>query len=107
MTSLYQANPPSLLSRQAIAAELEAHGLKPTDQRLRVAEILMRAPAHLRGRVMSIFFLNRGMLPLGTLGAGVATEFIGVQWTVSIMASLLVLLGIIMFFRSPEVREIA
>lgn len=47
MTSLYQANPPSPLSRQAIAAELEAHGLKPTDQRLRVAEILMRAPAHM------------------------------------------------------------
>ena len=60
----------------------------------------------MRGRVMSIFFLNRGMLPLGTLVAGVATEVIGVQWTVSIMATALVLLGILMFFRSPEVRNI-
>ena len=60
----------------------------------------------MRGRVMSIFFLNRGMLPLGTLFAGFSTEFIGVQSTVSIMAALLVVLGIVMFFRSPEVREI-
>jgi MFS transporter, DHA1 family, staphyloferrin A biosynthesis exporter len=60
----------------------------------------------MRGRVMSIFFLNRGMLPLGTLFAGFSTEWIGVQWTVSIMATALVLLGIIMFLRSPEVREI-
>lgn len=60
----------------------------------------------MRGRVMSIFFLNRGMLPLGTLGAGISTEFIGVQWTVTIMASALVILGVVMFFRSPEVREI-
>lgn len=64
------------------------------------------ATSEMRGRVMSIYFLNRGMLPLGTIGAGVATEFIGVQWTVTIMASLLVLLGIIMFSKSPEVRAI-
>lgn len=60
----------------------------------------------MRGRVMSIFFLNRGMLPLGTLGAGLSTEFFGVQWTVTVMAATLVLLGMLMFFRSPEVREI-
>lgn len=64
------------------------------------------ATDEMRGRVMSIFFLNRGMLPLGTLGAGVATEIIGVQWTVTIMASALALLGLVMFFRAPEVRGI-
>ena len=47
VTSLYQAYPQSPMTRQAIAGELEAHGLKPTDQRLRVAEILMRAPTHM------------------------------------------------------------
>ena len=35
--------PQSTLTREAIAAELQQHGLKPTDQRLRVAEILMKA----------------------------------------------------------------
>lgn len=35
------------LSREAIVKELQDHGLKPTEQRVRVAEILMSAPAHM------------------------------------------------------------
>lgn len=64
------------------------------------------ASDEMRGRVMSIFFLNRGMVPLGTIGAGFASEWFGVQWTVTAMASLLVMLGVVMFIRSPHVREI-
>ncbi|HEY4366118.1 MAG TPA: Fur family transcriptional regulator [Steroidobacteraceae bacterium] len=39
--------PKSLLSRDAIVGELQRHGLKPTGQRVRVAEILMSAPTHM------------------------------------------------------------
>lgn len=39
--------PQSILTREAIAAELQLHGLKPTEQRVRVAEILMKAPTHM------------------------------------------------------------
>jgi len=35
------------------------------------------APRHLRGRVMSIFLLNRGMVPVGTLLAGALAEKLG------------------------------
>jgi hypothetical protein len=35
------------------------------------------APPHLRGRVMSIYLLNRGLVPLGTLLAGVLAEHLG------------------------------
>ena len=35
------------LSREQIVEELSAHGLKPTAQRLRVAELLMTAPTHI------------------------------------------------------------
>lgn len=35
------------LSREQIAQELVAHGLKATDQRVRVAAVLMNAPKHL------------------------------------------------------------
>jgi len=35
------------LTREAIAGELQLHGLKPTEQRVRVAEILMKAPTHM------------------------------------------------------------
>jgi hypothetical protein len=35
------------------------------------------APRHLRGRVMSIYLLNRGFVPLGTLLAGALAEHLG------------------------------
>jgi len=35
------------LSREQIADDLHRHGLKPTAQRLRIAQILMGAPAHM------------------------------------------------------------
>ena len=39
--------PQAPMSRDAIAQQLHLHGLKPTEQRIRVAEILMAVPAHL------------------------------------------------------------
>lgn len=35
------------MSREKIAEELQMHGLKPTEQRVRVAEILMSVPTHM------------------------------------------------------------
>ncbi|MEZ4570678.1 MAG: MFS transporter [Thermomicrobiales bacterium] len=58
----------------------------------------------MRGRVMSVFFLNRGMVPLGTVGAGFASEFIGVQWTVSVMAIMLIMMGLAAFTFLPRLR---
>jgi len=43
-----------------------------------------------RGRVMSTLFLNRGMVPLGTMVAGFGADLIGVQITMGLMAALLV-----------------
>jgi Fur family iron response transcriptional regulator len=39
--------PQAPLSRDQIVRELEQHGLKATDQRVRVAEILMSSPTHM------------------------------------------------------------
>lgn len=39
--------PPTPLSREQIAVEMEKCGLKPTEQRVRIAEILMCAPQHM------------------------------------------------------------
>jgi predicted MFS family arabinose efflux permease len=64
------------------------------------------ASDEMRGRVMSVFFLNRGMVPLGTVGAGFATEFIGVQWTVTVMAAMLVALGLAAFTFMPRLRAL-
>ncbi|HLS79862.1 MAG TPA: Fur family transcriptional regulator [Steroidobacter sp.] len=35
------------LTREQIAVELQAHGLKPTTQRVRIAEMLLSAPVHM------------------------------------------------------------
>jgi Fur family transcriptional regulator, iron response regulator len=35
------------LSREHIVEQLQAHGLKPTEQRIRIAELLMSVPTHM------------------------------------------------------------
>lgn len=47
VSSQYHQFPQRPLTRETIADELQLHGLKPTDQRVRVAEILMKAPTHM------------------------------------------------------------
>src|SRR5262249_24226488 len=44
------------------------------------------APRHIRGRVMSFFLLNRGLVPLGTLLAGVLAEHLGGPLALQIMS---------------------
>jgi MFS family permease len=44
------------------------------------------APPHLRGRVMSIYLLNRGLVPLGTLLAGVLAEHLGGPLALQLMS---------------------
>ena len=39
--------PQAALSREQIAREIHDRGLKPTEQRVRIAEILMRTPTHM------------------------------------------------------------
>ncbi|MFL6549846.1 MAG: Fur family transcriptional regulator [Povalibacter sp.] len=46
MSTTFQGYSASL-SREEIIGQLQSCGLKPTDQRLRVAEILMKAPTHM------------------------------------------------------------
>jgi MFS transporter, DHA1 family, staphyloferrin A biosynthesis exporter len=51
------------------------------------------APREMRGRVMSIFLLNRGLVPLGTFVAGVLAEHLGGPVALQIMS--LAVLGVV------------
>jgi MFS family permease len=51
------------------------------------------APREMRGRVMSIFLLNRGMVPLGTFVGGVLAEHLGGPLALQIMS--LAVLGVV------------
>jgi Fur family iron response transcriptional regulator len=47
MLGVVTAEHPQPLTRDRIVEQLHLHGLKPTQQRVRVAEILMTAPTHM------------------------------------------------------------
>jgi predicted MFS family arabinose efflux permease len=47
-----------------------------------------------RGRVLSVVFLDRSVVPLGTLLAGLGTAAFGVQPTLATMATLLIVLAL-------------
>jgi MFS family permease len=64
------------------------------------------ASDEMRGRVISFFYLNRGLVPLGTVAAGAAAEVIGVQTTVTAMGLLVVGLGLTTLWLAPRVREV-
>jgi MFS family permease len=55
-----------------------------------------------RGRVLSMMFLNRSTVPLGTLLAGFGTAAFGVQATTAGMATALVLLALLAVRLTPE-----
>jgi MFS family permease len=55
--------------------------------------VQMNVDEEYRGRVLSTLFLQRGMVPLGTVIAGVATTAIGPRLTVGLMAGSLVLMA--------------
>jgi MFS family permease len=50
------------------------------------AVILSTAPAAMRGRVMGIYYLNRGLMPLGALAAAFLGEAVGVQDAIAALA---------------------
>ena len=59
-----------------------------------------------RGRVMSILLMEFGVTSLGTFGAALLTEVIGVQWAVGGFAMILVFLCIMGLVFLPRLRRL-
>jgi MFS family permease len=59
-----------------------------------------------RGRIVSTLFLNRSMVPLGTVLAGLGTQLVGVQATSAAMATGLLLLALTMSRLAPAARDL-
>jgi predicted MFS family arabinose efflux permease len=60
----------------------------------------------MRGRVMSIFFLDRGLVPVGTLAAGFASEAFGARTTVACMGAAVVILAVVALVTFPRLRAV-
>ena len=59
-----------------------------------------------RGRIVSTLFLNRSMVPLGTMLAGFGTAVFGVQATVASMAAMLLLVALAVSWLAPSARDL-
>ena len=58
-----------------------------------------------RGRVMSVFMLNFGLMPLGVLPAGTLAEYLGGQAMVGILAVLLLGVTTLVLVTQRRLRE--
>jgi MFS family permease len=68
--------------------------------------IQLMTPDEFRGRVMGIFMLNQGLMPLGSLFAGALAEFAGAPFAIALMgASALVISATALLFM-PSVRRL-
>ncbi len=58
-----------------------------------------------RGRVWSVFMMNFGLTPLGVLPAGLASEYLGGQFAIGILASLLLFTVFLLLVTQKKLRE--
>jgi MFS family permease len=47
--------------------------------------IQLVTPARFRGRVLGVYMLNWGLMPIGSLFAGILATFLGGPWAVTVM----------------------
>jgi len=66
----------------------------------------LTVPDSLRGRVMSIYMLDRGMMPAGALLAGVSAHFIGAPTTVAGMGLIVIILAGVVAWCVPHLRKL-
>ncbi len=66
----------------------------------------MIVPDELRGRVLSLYMLDRGFMPLGALFAGTSAHFIGAPTTVAIMGAIVIVLTALVAWRIPVIRQL-
>jgi len=63
-------------------------------------------PDELRGRVMSLYMLDRGFMPVGALFAGTTAHFIGAPFTVAVMGGIVIVLALFVAWRVPAIRTL-
>jgi MFS family permease len=76
-------------------AGLSSTGYTSQDQTI----LQMLTPSEIRGRVLGIYFLDRGLMPLGSLLAGTLASLLSGPWAVTIMGSscFLIAVGVAIF----------
>ncbi|HEX2228725.1 MAG TPA: MFS transporter [Candidatus Binatia bacterium] len=68
--------------------------------------IQLLVPDELRGRVMSLYMLDRGFMPAGALFAGTSAHFVGAPMTVAAMGGIVIVLTLLVTWRIPAIRSL-
>ena len=90
----------------AAAALMVLMGLGDAGRRvLNMALIMEEVEDKYRGRVMSVFMMNFGLMPLGVLPAGVIAERMGGQFVVGMLGVLLLLTTALILVTQRRLRE--
>ena len=63
-------------------------------------------PDELRGRVMSIYLLDHGLSPIGSMAGGIGTAFFGAPMTIATMGALIIGMAVIISWRMPLIRKL-
>ncbi|MCL4535935.1 MAG: MFS transporter [Bacteroidetes bacterium] len=63
-------------------------------------------PGPLRGRVLGIYMLNRGLMPLGSLLAGALASWFGGPWAVMMMGASCTAVALAVAIKAPQIREL-
>ena len=63
--------------------------------------------AQYRGRVMSVFMLTRGLMPLGVLPTAILIERLGAQMAIGILGVLLIVFTMIILVTQKQLREMS
>ena len=81
-------------------------GLGAASRRTIIMTLIMeKSEERYRGRVMSIFMLNFGLMPLGVLPAGVISDLFGGQVAIGILAVMLIMVTCWVWFSQDGVRN--
>jgi MFS family permease len=68
--------------------------------------LMLIVPDELRGRVMSLYMLDRGLMPAGALFAGITAHFIGAPLTVAAMGTIVIILALVVAWLVPAIRTL-
>jgi len=63
-------------------------------------------PDELRGRVLSLYMLDRGFMPLGALFAGTTAHFIGAPLAMATMGAAVIVMTLLVAWRVPAIRTL-
>jgi len=70
------------------------------------ALIMEKVEDQYRGRVMGVFMMTFGLMPLGVFPAVVAVRIIGPQWTVGVLGALLMTTSFVVLATQKQLREV-